>query len=97
VGAAAIIASAIAGGVTLSAKRDVLDRCGPDGPCADPQGLDAAARGRTAAMVASVALGVGVAGLGLASYSLLLRPSFAPSADVRVALSPSGVVCAATF
>jgi hypothetical protein len=97
VGAAAIVAGAIAGGVTLSAKRDLLDRCGDSGPCADPQALDAAARGRTSATVATVALGLGVASLGVASYSLLLRPRFAPSADVRLALSPTGIVCAATF
>jgi hypothetical protein len=97
VGAAALITSAIAGGVALSAKRELLDRCGDAGPCDDPQGLDAAARGRTAATLATVALGVGVVGLGVASYSLLLRPRFAPRTDVRVTLSPSAVACAVRF
>jgi hypothetical protein len=97
VGVAALAASAIAGGAALAAKSVLLDRCGDSGPCADPQGLDAAARGRTAATVASVTLGVGVAGLGLASYALVLRPRFAPSADVRLTLSPSGIAWAARF
>jgi len=93
VGAAAILASAIAGGVALSAKRDLLDRCGDSGSCGDQQGLDAAARGRMAATIAGVAFGVGVAGLGVASYSLLLRPGFAPASDVRLTLSPAGLAC----
>jgi hypothetical protein len=97
VGAAAVVASAIAGGVALSAKRALLDRCGDSGPCNDPQGLDAAARGRTATTFATIAIGVGVAGLGVASYSLLLRPRFAPATDVRLTLSPSTVACTATF
>jgi hypothetical protein len=97
VGAAAIVASAIAGGVALSAKRTLLDRCADGGPCNDPEGLDAAARGRTAATFATIALGLGVAGLGVASYSLVLRPRFAPDTDVRLTLSPSTVACTATF
>jgi hypothetical protein len=97
VGAAAVVASAVAGGVALSAKRELLARCGDGGPCADPQGLDAAARGRAAATVATVALGVGITGLGLASYSLLLRPRFAPATDVRLTLSGPAVACTATF
>jgi hypothetical protein len=97
VGAAALITSAIAGGLALSAKDELLDRCGDSGPCADPQGLDAAARGRTAATLASVALGVGVVGLGVATYSLLLRPRFAPGSSIRVTLAPSAVACAVRF
>jgi hypothetical protein len=97
VGGAAIIASAIAGGVALSAKNELLDRCGTSGACNDPQGLDAAARGRTAATLATVSLGVGVVALGVASYSLLLRPRFAASSGVRVTLSPSTVACAVRF
>jgi hypothetical protein len=97
VGAAAVVASAIAGGVALSAKRVLLDRCGDSGACNDQHGLDAAARGRTAATIATIALGVGVAGLGVASYSLLLRPRFGPATDVRLTLSPSAVACTATF
>jgi hypothetical protein len=97
VGAAAVVASAIAGGVALAAKRELIGRCGDSGPCNDPQGLDAAARGRTAATFGTIALGVGVAGLGVASYSLLLRPRFAPVTDVRLTLWPSTVACTATF
>jgi hypothetical protein len=97
VGAAALVASAIAGGVALSAKRELLYRCGDSGPCNDPAGLDAAARGQTASTIATVALGVGLAGLGVASYTLLLRPRFAPATDVRLTLSPSTIACTATF
>jgi hypothetical protein len=97
VGVAAIAASAIAGGVALSAKAELLDRCPASGPCGDPQGLDAAARGRTAAMMATVALGVGVVGMGVASYSLLLRPRFAARTGVRLTLSPSAVACSVHF
>jgi hypothetical protein len=96
-GGIAIVASAIAASVALSAKGELLDRCGDSGPCADPKGLDAAARGRTASTIAGAALGVGIAGLAGASYSLLWRPGFGAPADLRLTLSPAGVVCGATF
>jgi hypothetical protein len=97
VGVAALVTSAISANTVLSSKREVLDRCGDSGPCGDSQGLDAAARGRTAATVATVSLGVAVVGLGVASYSLLVRPRFASTNRVRVTLSPSAIACAATF
>jgi hypothetical protein len=97
VGAAAMVTSAIAAGLALSAKSELLNRCGASGRCDDAEGLDAASRGRTAATVATVALGVGIVGLGVASYSLLVRPRFAPRTDVRLTLSPSAIACAVRF
>jgi hypothetical protein len=97
VGTLALVASAIAGGVALAAKRDLLDRCGDAGPCSDQRGLNAAATGRTAATVATVGLGVGVAGLGLWSYLLVLRPSFLPSLGLHLAVTPSGMAWVGRF
>ena len=95
VGAAALVAGAIAEGVALSAKRD-LEGC-LAGPCTDPEGLNASARNQTATTVATVALAVGVTGLAVASYSLLLRPRFAPTTNVHLTLSPSAITLATAF
>jgi hypothetical protein len=90
VGAVALISSAVAASTALAADREVADRCSA-GACRDAQALDAGARGRTAATVSTIGFGIGVAGLGLASYSLLFRPLMGGSSEARLTLGPSEI------
>ena len=61
-GIAGLVTSGIAGGLVLDAKSTAAAHCDRFNTC-DPDGLAAAARGRTAGLVGTIAFGVGAAAL----------------------------------
>lgn len=95
-GGLALATSAVTASAALSAERQRQDNCDATG-CRNPEGVDATSRGRAYSTVSTVAFGVGLAGLGVASYSLLFRPLFKKAPDSQLSLSPSGVTCTTKF
>jgi hypothetical protein len=97
VGIVGIGVGAVTGAMTISAANTYKDQC-KNGGCS-PQGLDAASTGRVTQWVSPISLAVGVAGLGLSSYLLFLRPTptssmaFAPQAGP----SSAGLTVVGTF
>jgi hypothetical protein len=96
VGGIGLTASALTAAAALAAEGERQDHCDVAG-CRNPEGIDAASRGRTYSTVSTVAFGIGVGGLGVAAYSLLFRPLFAKAPDSQLSLSPSGVMCRTRF
>jgi hypothetical protein len=96
VGAVGLLASGVGATMAVSAQRDLEERCSVQG-CSVQTAHDLDGRGHSAATISTIGFGVGVVGLGVASYSLLFRPIFGQSADVQVNVSPSEIAYSTRF
>jgi hypothetical protein len=96
VGGLGLATSATAAFVAISAARYRDSHCDAS-RCYDQAGLDAMARGRTASLVSTVTFGIGLGGLALGSYLLVLRPAFRGAPDVRVTVAGTAIACSAEF
>ena len=83
VGGASLIASAVTGGLFMSSKSTVDERC-IDGRC-DQDGIDAANRGETLALVNTVTLAGGLAVGGVGALLAILDAPSGPSDGPRAA------------
>jgi hypothetical protein len=90
VGAAGLVAGAVAGGLALGKEKVIAEHC--QGRECDAQGYDAAVAGQRAALISSVGFALGLAGAAAATTLFLLerrRGDARPSGQARRALRPS--------
>ncbi len=82
VGVASIIAAAITGGLYLGEKGTVDDLCEETNggrSCTSQEGVDAASRGNTLALINTITLPVGAAAVGAGLVLILLAPDASES------------------
>jgi hypothetical protein len=94
VGAAALAAGLVTGGLSWATTADEKKRCTSDGAC-DSARADALQRANTLANVANVTLPLGVLGVAYGLYELLSAPSAPPTAAearLRLELTPQGAL-----
>jgi len=89
-GTAGLATGAIAGAITLSAKKTVDSGCDANKRCA-PNAIDAGSRGRTASTISTVGFGVGLAATVGGLYFLLTRGSDSKATEPSTAVSMSVV------
>jgi hypothetical protein len=87
IGLAGIAAGSITGGLALADKDTVFDNCSDDRRCND-EGLDAADKVQTLALISNISFGVGIAGAGAAVVLFILSGDDGPEADSSAGLRP---------